>query len=229
MKQSVKASIEGLILLAGLLLVFSARTTGSGTPFQYPGQAQKVSVFVSDFQLVASPGSQAGKRLSPGSGEKKPASQVYAEEDTSSIQARQLMDFFANTLVQTLQRDGYVALRQAGKAPERGVLLRGVFAEPDDKNRIRRAILGGGSTGPKLLLYVGTFNLSSPDQPLYLPAAVQEPDSRYGPVITLNAYIPLSKYEVDKNPGVEDVQKICTAISNNLSALLNKNAMAFQQ
>ena len=108
------------------------------------------------------------------------------------------------------------------------MLLRGVFAETDGKNRIRRAVLGAGSTNPQLLLYVGTFNLKSPDQPLYQPGVVQEVDRRYGPVITLNAYIPLDKFQVAKNPTDEEVQKVCTQIAQNLKKLLevNKEALA---
>jgi hypothetical protein len=109
------------------------------------------------------------------------------------------------------------------------VALRGVFAEPDDLNRIRRAILGSRATGAKFLLYVGSFNLSRPDQPLYQLASVQSSDNRYGPVITPNAYVPLVKYEIPKNPTEEDVRKVCDDIARNLTALLTANPAAFAQ
>ena len=63
-----------------------------------------------------------------------------------------------------------------------GILLKGVFAEPDQKNRIRVALLGSGSRATKLTLYVGAFDQKSVSQPLYVEAPVQEPDSNYGPV-----------------------------------------------
>jgi len=79
------------------------------------------------------------------------------------------------------------------------------------------------------LLYVGSFNLSRPDQPLYLLAPVQSADSRYGPVISPNAYVPMVKYEVPKNPTEEDVRKVCDDMVRNLTALLSANPAAFAQ
>ena len=87
--------------------------------------------------------------------------------------------------------------------------------------------LGAGSTNSQFLLYVGTFNLKSPDRPLYQPAAVQSHDPHYGPVITLNAYIPLEKFELAKNPVQGDLQRVCTEIAQGLSALLGSNREAF--
>jgi hypothetical protein len=102
-----------------------------------------------------------------------------------------------------------------------------VFAEPDAENRIRRALLGGSSANPKFLLYVGIFNLARPDQPLYQLAPEQPSGTQFGPVITLNNYIPLAKYELDKNPTEEDVRKICAQIAASLTPLLAANPNAF--
>jgi hypothetical protein len=140
------------------------------------------------------------------------------------------MDFFAITLLEALQKSGYNAARQqSSSVSNAGVLLRGVFAEADARNRIRRAILAGGAPGAKLLLYVGTFNLSRPDQPLYQLAATQNTDARYGPIITLNNYIPLVKFEMSKNPTEDEVRKICTQIVQNLSTLLKTNQLPFSR
>jgi hypothetical protein len=159
---------------------------------------------------------------------------LLEETDPPAEQARQLMDLFSDTLVESLQKAGYKAVRRAAASggasgTGKGVALRGVFAEPDDLNRIRRAILGSRAPGAKFLLYVGSFNLSRPDQPLYQLAPVQSADSRYGPVITPNNYIPMVKYEVPKNPTGEDVRKVCDDMVRNLTALLSANAAAFAQ
>ena len=53
--------------------------------------------------------------------------------------------------------------------------------------------------------------------------------SQFGPVITLNNYIPLAKYELDKNPTDEDVRKICAQIAASLTAILAANPNAFSQ
>src|SRR5208282_657304 len=52
-------------------------------------------------------------------------------------------------------------------------------------------------------------------------------DAHYGPVISLNNYIPMDKYEISKSPTEEEVRKICAQIVANLKALLSVNSAAF--
>jgi Domain of unknown function (DUF4410) len=189
-----------------------------------PTEAQKVPVYISDFELFAAAATDPNKNASESA--KRPENPIYSDADPAAVQARRLMDAFAITLVEILQKNGYIASRLNGSLPTTGILLRGVFAEPDDMNRIRRAILGAGSTAPTFMLYVGTFNLAHEDQPLYQLAPVQSPDSRFGPVISLNAYIPLVKYEVDKDPSVDDMRRICDQIVGGLTKLLTRNPNA---
>lgn len=191
--------------------------------------AQKVPVYVSDFELIVARGARSPKKPPAGEAKSKQADLVYGDTDPTALQARLLMDSFANTLVELLQKDGYTATRQKGDPPAKGVLLRGAFTEPDGENRIRRAILGGGSLSPQFILYVGTFNLARQDQPLYVVAPVQSPDPRFGPVITLNAYVPMTKFSVDKDPSGEDVRKICQQIVSQLTTLIGSNNLSLPQ
>lgn len=155
-----------------------------------------------------------------------PAYTNKLEEDLE-LRSRQVQDYFAETLVETLRKQGYSSSRKQA-LPGNGILLEGVFAEPDKKNRIRRALLGR-SPGTKLTLYVGVFDQKSVSQPLYIETPVQEPDPNYGPVITLNPYIPLAKYEIDKDIIEEDVRSICAQIAADLTALLQRNPAALAQ
>jgi Domain of unknown function (DUF4410) len=189
-----------------------------------------VPVFINDFELfssaVAPPPDPNAKK--PPAKDAPPA--VFELSDDPSVQARRLMDYFSITLVQAFQKAGFTASRQQTIVrPDNGVLLRGVFAESDASNRIRRAMLGGGTPGAKLLLYVGTFNLARPDQPLYETAMVQSPDSRYGPVITVNNFIPMVKFELSKNPTEDEVRRICDQLVLNLTTLLRTNPDAFSK
>ncbi len=211
-----------LLLITGC--VFEAPAYSQGTT------SSSVPIFVSDFELfssaVAPPPDPNAKKPPP----KDAPPAVFELSDDPSVQARRLMDFFSITLVQTFQKAGYTAARQQSLVrPDNGILLRGVFAEADGNNRIRRAMLGGGTPGAKLLLYVGTFNLARPDQPLYQAAMVQSPDSRYGPVITVNNFIPMVKFELSKNPTEDEVRKICDQLVLNLTTLLKTNPDAFSK
>lgn len=217
--------------LALLFLVIAGVQAANGNPQSADGSPKPVPVLVSDFELFSVPPPNSSKTAAAAAQNSQTKKTVSSPEETelASIQARRLTDFFAATLAETLQKSGYTARRARGAAMPKGALLRGVFAEPDEKNRIRRTLLGGTSVNSKFFLYVGIFNLARPDQPLYQLAAEQPGGSQFGPVITLNNYIPLAKYELDKNPTEEDVRKVCVQITASLTALLATNANAFAQ
>lgn len=219
-------------LLALFFLTIAAALPANSCPQSADSSAKPVPVLVSDFELFSVPPPPDSSKAPAGAPQnsetkKTPASSGGAE--LPSVQARRLTDFFAATLVETLQKSGYTARRARGATLPKGALLRGVFAEPDQKNRIRRTLLGGTSVNSRLFLYVGIFNLARPDQPLYQLAAEQPGGNQFGPVITLNNYIPLAKYELDRNPTEEDVRKVCAQITASLTTLLAANPKAFDQ
>jgi uncharacterized protein DUF4410 len=203
----------------------------AATPQSSDFSARSVPILVSDFELYSVPPPLNLPRTpATQPNQQKPNTPPAADDaELAAVQARRLMDFFATTMVETLQKNGYTGRRTKGATLPKGALLRGVFAEPDEKNRIRRTLLGGASVNARFFLYVGIFNLARPDQPLYQLAAEQPGGSQYGPVITLNNYVPLAKYELNKNPTEEDVRKICAQIAASLTAVLAANPNAFAQ
>jgi hypothetical protein len=141
--------------------------------------------------------------------------------------ANELINLVAENLVSALQRAGYSAQRLllSQPRPEKGLLIRGVFAEPDGMNRARRLLFGGPATSPNMLLYVGINNLSNPEQPLYEFANPPAPDPKYGPVITVTSYSPAVRFELAKDPSDEEIKKIAGQITADLTALLNANPL----
>jgi len=205
------------VITSALVLLLSAETSISTVSAgQSDAPPRGLTVYVRDFELSV-----------PTATASDPPNPTYTNklEDDLELRSRQIQDHFAETLVETLQKQGYSSSRKQA-LPGNGILLEGVFAEPDKKNRIRRALLGSGSPGTKLTLYVGVFDQKSVSQPLYIEAPVQEADSTYGPVITLNAYIPMAKYEIEKDITEEAVRSICAHIAADLTALLQRNPAA---
>jgi hypothetical protein len=212
-----------------LFLVIFGVLPANASPQTAGASSTAIPVLVSDFELFSVPPPPNSPATTPPNQPKTKTPPASEDADAPSIQALRLMDFFAVTLVETLNKNGHNARRARGQKLSKGALLRGVFAEPDEKNRVRRALLGGTSLNPRFLLYVGIFNLARPDQPLYHLAQEQPGGAQFGPVITLNNYIPLAKYELDKNPSDEDVRKICAQIAVSLTTLLSTNPSAFSQ
>ena len=51
--------------------------------------------------------------------------------------------------------------------------------------------------------------------------------AQFGPLISLNNFIPMEKYEVSKSPTESEVRKVCGQVVANLRALLSVNSAAF--
>src|SRR5882762_2990321 len=170
------------------------------------------------------------KNATSGSSLKKPAPALTADsqpEETPAEQAARLVNIMAENLVTALEKAGYrVSRLRAGQAlPAAGLRIRGVFAEPDEKNRVRRLVVGSDPTTPKMLLYVGVNNLSHPQQPLYELANPPSDDGKHGPVITVTSYSPAARFEMDKNAVDDDFKKIASEIVADLNVLLIANPM----
>ena len=177
---------------------------------------------------AASASSNAAPASSSSKTSRSPASAKPADsrtDDTASERANALVTAMSENLLGTLGKAGYTVHRfRPGQAlPQAGLRIRGVFAEPDEGNRIRRLLVGSDSTAPKMLLYVGVDDLARPEQPLYELAKPPINDGKHGPVITVTSYSPVARFEMDKNPSDEDIKKVATDIVSDLSALLRAN------
>jgi len=173
-------------------------------------------------QTVSAAGSRAGRS-------------IWQETDLPQTRASKLVDFLSTSLLRTLEKAGYTARHlKAGEAQgEKGVLLRGVFAETDEQNHIRLALLGSGAPAAEFQLYWGVQNLARADQPLYeianpnspglQPAEGKTADGRYGPVITVTSFAPVARFAMAKEPTEEQVQKIAADIVASLTTLLSAN------
>jgi len=180
--------------------------------------------------MTSSVPSNRQKNASSDSPSKKPAPVPTAHsqpDETPTEQADRLVSIMAEDLVTALGKAGYQVSRlRTGQAlPAAGLRIRGVFAEPDEKNRVRRLLVGSDPTTPKMLLYVGVNNLSRPQQPLYELANPPSDDGKHGPVITVTSYSPAARFEMDRNASHDDFKKIASEVLAELNALLTSNPM----
>lgn len=246
-----------LFVTTALAVVLSAATVvqGPAESAAWDGQAAdpplvRTTVYVSDFELHAAPGHQPGSQTNrtpletlpgtaPGSSPKAAGAardvdpRIWEDEDSPESRAVKLVDFISSSLVEAVRKSGYTVRRlpRGAARPEKGVMLRGVFAESDAENHVRRAILGSGALGPDFLVFVGVANLARPDQALYQLAppgfpGEGPPDSRYGPVITITSYAPVDKFALPKEPVQSEIKKMARQIAEDLKAFLNKNPLA---
>jgi hypothetical protein len=189
-----------------------------------PTDKSKV-VYVTDFELDVPNAND--EKVSPPA-EPAPAASVEVKKEQGAAElASRLVDFVSSTLLKELEMAGYTArrMRPGEVRPAEGIRIRGVFAEPDEQNRLRRAVIGNGPGVGKMALFVGISNLAKPDQALYAVADPRGGD-KVGPVITVSAYAPVAKFEMPKDVTEKAVKDTASSIVSNLTVLLNANAAA---
>jgi len=215
-----------LAVASALLTPLATLDASSTTPPQLDAASDKPVVYVPDFQLdvlAADAGSHTSTATPPPS---SPEARKQAEE--ARKQASHIVDRMAANLIQALQKAGYTAVRlHSGDArPDHGVLIRGLFAEIDKENHWRRAVIRSASDSGKIQVLVSVANLNKPDQALYEIAHLPGNENKPGAVITLSPYVPLAKFDLDKDAPEEAFQKIAARVVSDLTALLNANPAA---
>jgi len=185
-------------------------------------------VYVSDFELHAVTDTDDKKTVGPVSASDSKKGDKLEEP---AEQASRLVDLMSTTLIKELQKAGYTVHRKLpGDARHsEGLEIHGIFAETDEQNRLRRAVIGNDAGNAKMELFVGVENLARPEQPLYTVADPRSNERMQGPVITVSAYAPVAKFELDKNASEKAINDTAATIVADLDSLLNANVAALMK
>lgn len=201
-------------------------TTAVNPPPADPADRSKV-VYVTDFDLdlAGKDGRSTPVTVSPAASQGSGATAAEAKQETPAERASRFVDFVSATLVKELEKQGYIArrLRAGDSRPDEGLKISGVFAEPDEENRLRRAVIGGGPSVGQMALFVSIGNLARPDQPLYAVVDPKTASNNVGPVITVSAYAPVARFEIPKNVTEKAVHDTANSIVTDLTQLLSTN------
>ena len=214
MKTLARLVFIGAILLSANWSVGDA-SARRGRP-QTPTAGPKPPVYVSDFQIDALPPS--------GSSPQKP------ENDPQKL-ANHIVELMSTKLLIALQKAGYPAarMRAGDPRPDSGVQIRGLFAEVDNENHWRRAIIRAATDSGKIQALVAVANLAKPEQALYEIAPLPGNEDKPGAVITLSPYVPLTKYELSKDANEDVFRGIAARVVNDLTELLQRNPAAISE
>jgi Domain of unknown function (DUF4410) len=224
-KKSSGHFMRVLARVAGIAAILLA-VGGSGVELAGLGRAaaasestmppSKPTVYVSDFEIDVLP---------PPPASRKP-------EDDPQKQASRLVDLMSTKLLAALQKAGYPAFRmhEGDARPDKGAAIRGLFAEVDDENHWRRALIRTATDSGKMEALVAVANLARPDQALYEIAPLPGNDNNIpGAVITLSPYVPLTKFDLSKDAKEDVFQKIAPRVVEALTALLDANPAAISE
>ena len=217
MKTFPRAAFLATLLLGPIwygLVCASVPTSAPATALQPPTRAPKPPVYVSDFLVDVLP----------------PPSVQKPEDDPGKL-ANHLVELMSTRLVAALQKAGYSATRMHtdDARPDSGVQIHGLFAEVDEENHWRRAVIRSATDSGKMEALVTVANLAKPEQALYEIAPLPGNEDRPGAVITLSPYVPLMKYDLSKDADENVFKGIASRVVNDLTDLLNRNPAAISQ
>lgn len=181
--------------------------------------AKPPMVYVADFELGAQTVQHQEGVLS---GRPGPIGRVGARLSGSpgdpAARARQLVDLMANSLVKDLTKAGLPAQRLSSGAPlaGEGWLLRGVFTEVQEGNRLRRAMIGfgEGQTDLQVIAVVTDLAQGAP-QPLYELATEASSGSTPGaaPTLVLGPYGAAARFVMAGNDLEKNVKQTAAEIA----------------
>jgi len=165
----VRLILSGLvaIIISGLLSACGSATISGQREVGAAPTTRPAVVYVTDFQLDAQNVHSEPSLLPPppppppgplGSILPKPP----GTPKDPAVRARELIDLMSTTLVQDLAKAGLSARRlSAGDPrPATGWLVRGVFTQVDEGNRLHRAVIGFGAGQTDLQLAVAIDDLA---------------------------------------------------------------------
>jgi hypothetical protein len=218
--------VHGLILIAvsGLLVACgSAAVSGQREVGASPADRPAV-VYVSDFQLDAEsirserglplppppPGPLGGILPKPPGAPKDPA-----------VRARELIELMSTTLVQNLAQAGLNAQRLRANAPQpaAGWLVRGVFTEVGEGNRLQRAMIGFGAGQTDLQIAVAIDDLAGgTPRPFYELDTTAASGKAPGAVITLNPYVAVAKFALSGRDLEQNVKQTAGRIAADVAS-----------
>jgi hypothetical protein len=167
-------------------------------------------IYVTDFELGVQNIEHEDGRLSGKPGVLgRVGGRLSGTASSPETRARQLVDLMSNSLVKDLSQAGFNARRlPPGTAlPAEGWLIRGVFTEVQEGNRLRRSMIGFGQGQTDIQLITSINNLAKgPPEPLYEIATDASSSKAPGaaPTIVLGPYGAAARFvmagkDLDKN------------------------------
>ena len=229
---SLAAAICAALLLGSIsrpVTAIALRPSQDAEPSANAPAPGKGPIYVADFELDVVP-LQPGQRPVQTANPSEPGTTAEPPPDPVEL-ARHLVDTMAIKLVAALRKAGYPAqrLRPGDGRPNSGVQIRGLFAEVDSQNHWKRAVIRSGSDKGKMNVLVSLGNLGRPDQALYEIAHLPGNRDKPGAVITLSPYVPLEKFDLNKDADENAITGIASRVAVDVDAFLSKNPSAVPQ
>jgi len=205
------SQLRALIAVAALLASCSRANVLAERDISPVSSTVPALVYVADFELDA-----AEVKSEPGILNELPRPRILPEvlprgpltqNQNPHAEARRIVDLMARSIAEDLEKKGVAATRVAAgfPPPTAGWLVRGMFLEVDEGNRLRRAVIGFGVGQTRMEVAATTDDLAKgAPAPLYQLETDAHSGSLPGAAITLNPVVAglrfvMAGQDLDKN------------------------------
>lgn len=193
-----------------------------------PGATPQM-IYVTDFDLeiqdVKSGPGLLPQRKQPMGPRPNIGPRARSAQKDPEVHAREIVDLMASSLVKELTKKELNAQRlNLGNAfPANGLLVRGVFTQVDEGNRLRRVAIGfgAGETEMQVLVSVDDLVHGSP-KPFYELDTKAESRKLPGAVITMNPYVAAAKYVLSGRDLQKNITQTASKIAGDIAERLKK-------
>ncbi|HEY0791213.1 MAG TPA: DUF4410 domain-containing protein [Chthoniobacterales bacterium] len=173
------------------------------------------AVYVTDFDLESPPAS-GNDGLLPGGGPVRGAIGRLKQGAGVTGKSSDIVDLMADSLVRDLNQGGLTASRLASRAPvpRSGWVVRGIFTQADQGNRLRRATIGFGAGGTNLQVLVNVADLQhGRPEPFYQLETSASSRKTPGAIVTKNPYVAAAKFVMSKRDLPKNVKKTAQLVA----------------
>ncbi len=180
-------------------------------------------VYVTDFELGAQSVQREQGRLEGRSGPVgRVGERLSGNSADPAARARQLADLMSESLVKELSKAGLAARRlpPGASAPGSGWLVRGLFTEVQEGNRLRRAMIGFGEGQTDVQVVATVHDLAhGPPKPLYEIAADANSGNKPGaaPTLVLGPYGAAARFVMSGKDLEKNVKQAAAQIAGRIT------------
>ncbi len=222
---TIKRALTNFTVICFCFLLFGfggAKISSQREVGSVPSNMPQV-IYVTDFDLEVQDIQSGPGILRPHGSRANILPKPRAARKDPATQARELVDLMSTSLVKELIKLGFDAqhLHAADARPTQGLLVRGVFTQVDEGNRLRRAVIGFGAGDTDMQVAVTADDLSQGlPKPFYELDTSAESRKMPGAIISMNPYVAAAKFVIsgkDINKNVTaTASKIATAIAERI-------------
>ncbi len=221
---ALRTPVVSMLAMISLLVACKSPPVAQDRSLSPASGTRPQIVYVTDFELGAETIKHETGLLAQESGPivGRVSQRLYGTSSDPEARARQLVELMSKSLVKELNSAGLRATRLAPGAPfpSEGWLLRGIFTEVQEGNRVRRAMIGFGQGQTDVQVIANVHNLSEgPPKPLYAIDADASSGSKPGaaPTLVLGPYGAAARFVMAGSDLEKNVKQTAAAIAARIS------------